>query len=240
MGNVCGCVRGPKEECYVDPNKAPLRPQSRELKGRRYFQRKKRKSDISQPVEPFHNPRCEPLNDPEGNVEESQIGLDAEAHSSRQESPSRGEVAVLILRDSHHRPHEKLTTKISTDGVRSGSTQDKKPQDISTASRAAAAGEGLSAKKRGRSVSLGAVERTPQTLRVSDRSGNEDAVAKIICGSQANRTGRGRASSCSGYTQHYPVCAHHKVNLWKLFISWLSFIIDWEVWRCWFAATTKC
>lgn len=47
MGNLCGCVRGPKEEGYVDPKQAPLKPASKELKGRRYFQRKKRKSEIA-------------------------------------------------------------------------------------------------------------------------------------------------------------------------------------------------
>ncbi|XP_062375938.1 dystonin [Sardina pilchardus] len=52
MGNMCGCVRGPKEECYVDPNKAPLTPGVKDLRGggRRYFQRrKKRKSGDFQP-----------------------------------------------------------------------------------------------------------------------------------------------------------------------------------------------
>uniref|UniRef100_A0A671KRT7 Dystonin n=1 Tax=Sinocyclocheilus anshuiensis TaxID=1608454 RepID=A0A671KRT7_9TELE len=45
MGNMCGCVRGSKEECYVDPTKAPISPAQKELSGRRYFQRrKKRKS----------------------------------------------------------------------------------------------------------------------------------------------------------------------------------------------------
>lgn len=51
---MCGCVRGPKEECYVDPNKAPLTPGSKELRGgrRRYFQRKKkRKSGDFQPTD---------------------------------------------------------------------------------------------------------------------------------------------------------------------------------------------
>ena len=43
MGNMCGCVRGPKEECYVDPKNAPLTPGSKELRGgRRYFQRRKK------------------------------------------------------------------------------------------------------------------------------------------------------------------------------------------------------
>lgn len=51
MGNVCGCVRGPKEECQVDPTKAPLSPGSEERgAGRRYFQRRrKRKSSQFQP-----------------------------------------------------------------------------------------------------------------------------------------------------------------------------------------------
>uniref|UniRef100_A0A8C1IXG1 Dystonin n=1 Tax=Cyprinus carpio TaxID=7962 RepID=A0A8C1IXG1_CYPCA len=45
MGNMCGCVRGSKDEGYVDPTKAPISPAQKELSGRRYFQRsKKRKS----------------------------------------------------------------------------------------------------------------------------------------------------------------------------------------------------
>lgn len=46
MGNVCGCVRGHKDECYVDPSKAPLRPTSKELRGRRYFQRRKSRKSV--------------------------------------------------------------------------------------------------------------------------------------------------------------------------------------------------
>ncbi|XP_032409209.1 dystonin isoform X2 [Xiphophorus hellerii] len=49
MGNISGCVRGPKEECYVDPKKAPLSAGSKELRGRQYFQRKKRKSEDLKP-----------------------------------------------------------------------------------------------------------------------------------------------------------------------------------------------
>lgn len=41
MGNVCGCVRDPKDECYLDPTKAPFNPTPKQLRGRRYFQRKK-------------------------------------------------------------------------------------------------------------------------------------------------------------------------------------------------------
>lgn len=213
MGNVCGCVRVPKEECYVDPKKAPLRPESKELKGRRYFQRKKKKSDFLQPVEPLSNPGCEavtseavgvsgePQNDPDWNAEE-------ETHLSRQESLSWGiyvgEVPVFTVRDSQHELHK------------SRSTVDKRLHDISTTSRVAPAREGLLDKERmrcqlRRSASFGAIEHTLQTLRFSGRSRNEETFARIIWGCQANR--RRRASSCSGYIQHYPVSANHKVNL---------------------------
>lgn len=53
MGNTaCGCVRTPKEDYYVDPRKAPLtQSQHKDHQGRRYFQRKKRKSELLQPEE---------------------------------------------------------------------------------------------------------------------------------------------------------------------------------------------
>lgn len=59
MGNnACGCVRTPKEDYYVDPRKAPLSPgEHKEHQGRRYFQRKKRKSDfLLQPGEDAPKP----------------------------------------------------------------------------------------------------------------------------------------------------------------------------------------
>lgn len=217
MGNVFGCVRVPKEECSVDPKKAPLRPESKELKGRRYFQRKKRKSDFLLPVEPLNNPGCEavtseavsidgePQNDPDWNAEEE------ETHLSRQESPSRevnvGEVPVIIVRDSQHQPHREITPKTPTDSDKSRSTVDKRLHDISTTSRVAAGREGLMHHQLRRSASFGAIE---QTLRCSDGSRNEEMFAKIIWDCQADRR---RASSCSGYIQHYPGSAHHKVNL---------------------------
>lgn len=47
MGNVCGCVRGHKDELYnVDPSKAPLSPMSKGLRGRRYFQRRKSRKSV--------------------------------------------------------------------------------------------------------------------------------------------------------------------------------------------------
>nr|XP_014346487.1 PREDICTED: uncharacterized protein LOC106704297 [Latimeria chalumnae] len=46
MGNVCGCVRGQKEECSIDPAKAPL-SHEKHSRGRKYFQRKKRKKSTT-------------------------------------------------------------------------------------------------------------------------------------------------------------------------------------------------
>lgn len=175
MGNVCGCVRGPKEECYVDPKKAPLRPDSKELKGRRYFQRKKRKSKDFQPVESLRSPRSQdadsgeaiftsavPQHGPDGNTEQSQAGLDkpseVETHLSRQESLSRGvyvgEVPVLILRDPCNQPLDKrLAYRLGrfsteqTDDDKSRSTAEGKLHGINTTSRCASARDGLFVKK---------------------------------------------------------------------------------------------
>lgn len=238
MGNVCGCVRGPKEECYVDPKKAPLRPESKELKGHRYFQRKKRKSDISPPVEPPDSPGCEavtsevvgvsrePQNDRGGNVEECQKGMEGETHLSSKESLSggicAGEELVSIFRDSCHQPHKKLTSRISSDSERSSSMVDRGLQDISIASRVAPAREGVLVKRLmvpqlRRAVSFGAAEHTLPTLRVTDGTGNEETFAEFMCGSEANGRRRRRAASFSGYI-HFPlsakcVSADHKVNI---------------------------
>ncbi len=174
MGNICGCVRGPKEECYVDPKKAPLRPESKELKGRRYFQRKKRKSDSFQPVESLRSPgsdavrseaicsSSEPQDGLNGNTQEPQAGLDkpseAKTHLSRQESISRGvyvgEVPVLILRDPCNQSVcKKLAYRSGrsptelTDGERSRSTVEAKLHGVNATSKAASAKDGLLVKK---------------------------------------------------------------------------------------------
>lgn len=215
MGNVFGCVRVPKEERHVDPKSAPLRPESKELKGRRYFQRKKRKSDVLQPVEPLGNPGCEaagisgePPSDPDWNREEG-------THLSRPESLSRGvyvgeEVPVFIIRDSQQQPRKETTPNTSTDRDRSRSTVDASLHDIDTTSRVAPGRGGPIRRQRRRSASFGAIEHTLQTPRRSHRSGREEATAEIIWGCQANR-GR-RASACSGCIQHNPPPGHHKVN----------------------------
>lgn len=237
MGNICGCVRGPKEECYVDPKKAPLKPGSKELKGRRYFQRKKRKSQDFQPGE---SPRgrgsepvtseaiCsgeEPRHGPEGIAEVSQEGLDrspeAKTHLSRQGSLSKGvyvgEVPVIILRDPRDKPLiEGLACRLgkfpperTVGGGRSRSIEGKL-HGIHATSRAAR--DGLFVKKLlrrqlRRAVSFGAVEHMLRTLRGKDTSGSEDAFAKIIWDSQAHRRRRRRASICSGDVEHLPAPA---------------------------------
>lgn len=200
MGNVCGCVREQKEECYVDPKKAPLRLELKEVKGRRYFQRKKRKSDFLQPVEPLHSPACEaasirgePQNDPDWNLEE-------ETHVSREESLSRG--PVFIVRDSQHQPHEDLTPQTSTDQSRS--TGGNRLRAITTTSMVAPGREVLLDKELMR-------HQLRRSASFSSVSRNEETFAKIIWDWQASR--RRRASSCSGCIQHDPVSADHKVNL---------------------------
>lgn len=174
MGNICGCVHGPKEECYVDPKKAPLRPEAKEIKGRRYFQRKKRKSQDFQPVESLRSPRsqdvarkaiftsAEPQHGPDGSTEESKAGLDkpseVETHLSRQESLSRGvyvgEVPVLVLRDPCNQPLGKsLVYRLGrfsteqTDGDKSRSAAEGKLHSVNTTSRCAPARDGLFVKK---------------------------------------------------------------------------------------------
>lgn len=214
MGNVFGCVRVPKEESHVDPKNAPLRPESKELKGRRYFQRKKRKSGVLQPVGPLSNPGCEaagisgePPNEPDRNREE-------EAPLSRPESLSRGvcvgEVPVFIIRDSQHQPRKETPPHTSTDCDGSRSTVDASLHDVSTTSRVAPGRGALIRPQPRRSASFGAVEHTLQTLRRSHGSGREEATAEIIWCCQANR--RRRASACSGCIQHHPPSGHHKVN----------------------------
>ncbi|XP_075932663.1 dystonin isoform X1 [Anarhichas minor] len=174
MGNICGCVRGPKEECYVDPKKAPLSLESKEHKGRRYFQRKKRKSGAFRPAEgPLRSPGCEaiatdsicssaePQGGPDGNAEESQAELgkpsEVKKHLSRQDSLSTGvyvgEVPVLILRDPCNQSSKRLAHRLGrfsteqTEDSRSRSTVGGKLRCINTTSRGASAKDGLLVKR---------------------------------------------------------------------------------------------
>lgn len=235
MGNICGCVRGPKEECYVDPKKAPLTPESKGHKGRRYFQRKKRKSEDFQPAGSLRNPGSEAIisgaisdsaelqNSKHGSREEKQELLDkpseVEKHLFRQGSISKsvyvGEVPALILRDPCNQTLAKRLGRSSpelTEGDRSRSTVEEKLRCINTTSRGVSAKDGLLVKKLlrrqlRRAVSFGAVEHMLRTVRGNDRLGSEETFAKIIWGSQAHRRRRQRAYTCSGYVTHLPAPA---------------------------------
>ncbi|XP_034057777.1 dystonin isoform X10 [Gymnodraco acuticeps] len=236
MGNICGCVRGPKEECYVDPKKAPLSLESKELKGRRYFQRKKRKSGDFQAAGSLRSLRrgeavateancssAEPKGVPVENPEESQAGLDKttvlKKHVSRQDSISTGvyvgEVPVLVLRDPSNQTIKRLAYRpgrFFTDDDRSRSSVEGKLHCIKSTPRGASPKDGLLVKRLlqrqlRRAVSFGAVEHMLRTLRGNDRPGSEETFAKIICGSQAHRRRRRRAHTCSGYVDHLPAPA---------------------------------
>lgn len=208
MGNICGCVRGPKEESYVDPKKAPLRPRSKELKGRRYFQRKKRKSVDLQP----QRPDIEAGGGSEWSgrtVGESRAALDEptevtirsagwEVHS---EGDYDGKVPALI----EDPPAEGLRpARFQPDRVPAGGSLDEKLHGTHVATGPAR--DGLLARKLlqrqlRRAVSFGAVEHMLRSLKGDGTSGDEDAFAKIIWGSQAHRRRRRRASFCSGYLE---------------------------------------
>lgn len=124
MGNISGCVRGPKEECYVDPKKAPLSPGSKELRGRQYFQRKKRKSEDLKPNGPSRSSPGESIgsstvcnsselqDDSEDNSKRNQTEISklsqVENQLTRQGSLSKGvyigEVPVIVLRGDGNPP----------------------------------------------------------------------------------------------------------------------------------------
>lgn len=173
MGNICGCVRGPKEECYVDPKKAPLNPETTELKGWRYFQRKKRKSENFQCVGSLKIPGKEEFTSRatcgsaelqdglDRSIVEIQAKLDKpsqEKHLSRQDSISKGvyvgEVPVLILRDTCNKPLgkrlacrlERFSTE-ETDSDRSRSSVKGQLRCISATSRGVSAKDGLLVRK---------------------------------------------------------------------------------------------
>ncbi|KAK5853912.1 hypothetical protein PBY51_015028 [Eleginops maclovinus] len=241
MGNICGCVRGPKEECYVDPKKAPLSLESKELKGRRYFQRKKRKSGDFQTAGSLRGLRrgeavatednrgsAEPKGVPVANPEESQAGLgtttELKKHVSRQDSISTGvyvgEVPVLVFRDPSNQTTKRLAYRpgrFFTDDERSRSSVEGKLHCTKSTPGSASAKDGLLVKRLlqrqlRRAVSFGAVEHMLKTLRGNDRPGSEETFAKIICGSQAHRRRRRRAHTCSGYVDHLPAPAKYISN----------------------------
>lgn len=236
MGNICGCVRGPKEEYYVDPKKAPMSPESKEVKGRRYFQRKKRKSEEFHPAESLRSEvnasvgicgSAELQDNPDEDTEENHAGLDkpleVEKHLSRQGSISRGvyvgEVPVFLFSNP---PNQSLGKKLAckfrrfptdhVEGDTSRSDIDARFRCINSTSGGVSAKDGLLVKKLlqrqlRRAVSFGAVEHMLRTLRGNDRPGSEETFAKIIWDSQAHRRRRRRAYTCSGYVERLPAPA---------------------------------
>lgn len=101
MGNMCGCVRGTKEECYVDPNKAPLTPGPKEGHvGHRYFQRrKKRKSGEFHPGDSLRSRGGYSLQDESLAVSSAEAPVevpeerDTGAHRKQAERPKLGRLA---------------------------------------------------------------------------------------------------------------------------------------------------
>lgn len=219
MGNICGCVRGPKEECYVDPKKAPLKPGSRELKGRRYFQRKKRKSWDLQRLEPPTLTGIVAGGDSEGPGRTAEESRGGQGEPSEVTAPSAGwrihsegdNVGEAPVLDPREEPPAEGSAfrpgKLHAERDGGGSLEEKLH---GTHAASGAARDGLLARKLlrrqlRRAVSFGAVEHTLRTLRGDGASGGEDAFAKIIWGSQARssrRRRRRRASVCSGYLEH--------------------------------------
>lgn len=218
MGNICGCVRGPKEECYVDPKKAPLRPGSKKLKGRRYFQRKKRKSVDLQP-------RCPDAEAGGGNVSEWSRRTAGESRAAPDEldEAKAHSVGLEIYNKGNHNGkvpaflEDPPPVRFQFDWVPAGGSLDEKLRGTHAASGPAR--DGLLARKRlrrqlRRAVSFGAVEHMLRSLRGDAASGDEDTFTNIIWGSQARRRRRRRASvCCSGYLEYPPAPAEcHSIH----------------------------
>lgn len=216
MGNMCGCVRGSKEECYVDPTKAPISPTPKELSGRRYFQRrKKRKSADFNAIDSLRSHGIESCKSDDldyatyGSNSLNQVGaLNSERDEDtrpRQQSISHGvyvgEVPVLRGKTGR-RPGPRQINK-------DRSTAEHNLHGVTKSSRSIASKDGLLEKKLlrrqlRRAVSFGAVEHMLQTLRgkgsVSSADHpleNMEGFSKIIWDTQVHRKRR-RAHSCSG------------------------------------------
>lgn len=237
MGNICGCVRGPKEECYVDPKKAPLSPEAKELKGRRYFQRKKRKSEELRPFGSLRSPGsevipskaiCDPAelqNESEEKLEPNQT-VDNEftqvvKHLSRQGSLCKGvyagEVPAVFHKDAGTKPlssrpayrWEILSTDREHDDY-SGTIIERKHHGINTTSRRISSRDSLLVKK---------LLQRQLRRAVSFGAVEHMLQTKIVCDSQAHRMRRQRSYTCSGYIKQIPACAkcvssQHKVKIY--------------------------
>lgn len=218
MGNSLGCVRAPKEEYDVGSNKLPLRAQSKDFKGRRYFQRKKRKSEDLRSVISTGTL---------GNCADFQDDCTGNHANQEKDSPFR---QASISKDVHAGPVNVLT-EAAVLPLCSGSAYSPKDlsadQQTSESCRSGVEGElhGVSptsritpAKQEGkvlrRTVSLGAVEHKLQTPRGNDRTASEEKFSRIICESGSCRERRMTLTSCP-YTEIIPakcVSRQHKVK----------------------------
>lgn len=237
MGNVCGCVREPKEECYVDPKNAPLNPGSKELRGRQYFQRKKRKSEDSKPNGPVRSSPGEVLgssavcksselqDDPDNSSMQNQAVLNkisqVDNQLTRQGSLSK-DVFIGEVTDFKDYGDPPLGTRLQCrlgslstdldDDLSCRAAVEKKLHGVSTTSRAISAKDGPLLKKLlqrqlRRAVSFGAVEQMLRTLNGNEKPGSEEMFAKIICGCQVHRRTRHRTYTFSGYSDTIPASA---------------------------------
>ena len=226
MGNnACGCVRTPKEDYYVDPRKAPLSPSGqKEHQGRRYFQRKKRKSEVLQHGD-------EPPSPAAGDATDEPVGAklgSADVRGGRVGEP-RAEPRPGTTEGT---PSDRGSASSDRAEVhRARASVDDEPPGGTGGRRGGRGGEGkrdyLPWHGLKRAVSLGAAE---QTLLGSTRGyggagrGSEENFSAETrqCKGRALR-GRRRARSCSGYGERAQasrqgMSANHEVTFKYMFI----------------------
>jgi len=198
MGNMCGCVRDSKEECYVDPTKAPISASPKQLRGRRYFQRrKKRKSADFNPTDSLRSHGSCKTDDLDYATSDLVGTLNSgqdEFPRPRQHSISQGVYVgeVPVLRGKTGR---KLGSyQINKDKSRRNA--DHTLHGVTKSSGSITAKDRLVDKKLlrrqlGRAASFGAVEHMLQT------HGHMEGFSKMIWDTQVHRKRR-RAHTCSG------------------------------------------
>lgn len=190
MGNVCGCVRGHKDECNVDPSKAPFSPTSKELRGRRYFQRRKSRKSVELQPDNTVTSRSE--------TEKTEKVCDP-----TDQGVYVGEVPVL---KTGRRPGIRQSER-----DKNWSTIEENLRKVTKGSKCIAPKDGLLEKKLlqrqlRRAASFGTVEHLLSTLRGhgSRRSSVDHqwedirGLSRIICDIQVHRKRRRRAYTSSG------------------------------------------
>lgn len=199
-------MRGPKEECYLDPNKAPLSHGSKEIKGGRYFSRNKHRS-----TDPVKLDKDLSVSDIQGNdtLEKPSAVEQHLSSENRILSPRVQWQREARAPGSVHASKEILgktltsalgSTCPSGAGVRSA--EDQNLHRISSGGIPSKSGllvKKLLRRQLRRAVSFGAVEHVLQTLRGKDGSGSEEIFTRIIWDSQPHS--RTRRRTCSGHIE---------------------------------------